>query len=176
MPENTINVNAMSAMDWLTFAIAVAGFILSATIWAKELVSQRKNLSGRILDITVYNNFVVLRILFENRSRLPIAITQIELVINGQRFACSQTPKLVFERMERTNGKVTESTKEFSVRLPIQIAELGANESLVFFGHLPATPQDDATHLTLRLSTNRGKPIEMRFELPAGWADRKTEF
>ena len=70
----------MTAMDWTTFVIAVASLFLSILIWIKDLVSQRRKLLGRILVIESYADCIFFDLLLENRSRLPIAITQIDLL------------------------------------------------------------------------------------------------
>ena len=159
----------MTAMDWTTFVIAVASLFLSILIWIKDLVSQRRKLLGRILVIESYADCIFFDLLLENRSRLPIAITQIELFINGKYNLCSQIPKIVSEHTRKKGHDVIERITKRSVQLPIQISGLGANESIILFENLKESLSIDATNLTIRVSTNRGRPFEMILPLPEDW-------
>ena len=54
-------------MQNVTFSIAVAGFVMSLASWIKDFLSQRKNLSFRILEVKSYCNVTFFDLLIENR-------------------------------------------------------------------------------------------------------------
>ena len=96
--------SAMSIMDWITFGIAVAGFLMSLATWVKDFITQRKHIEGKVLDIKSYKNVTYMDLLIENRSRLPISITDISLALGGIAYHCAPLPVLVLEHTRSRKG------------------------------------------------------------------------
>ena len=161
-------------MELITLGIAIAGFFMSLASWIKDFITQRKHIEGKILDIKSYKSVTYCDFLIENRSRLPIAVTNIEMTLGLNSYPCSPLPTLVMEHTRSRKGEVYDRVMKYSTAMPIQIAGLGATTAGVLFEKMHQIPPDDTTHLTLSVSTNRGKPIEMKLELPAGWYARRT--
>lgn len=157
----------------ITFAIAVAGFLMSLATWIKDYISQRQNLTGRILGIKSYANVTYINLVLENRSRLPIAVTSIDLIYNQNVYTCTALPKRVSSLTERRNKEIVKYTEEFSTALPIQLQQLGASVALVLFERMDLLPPNDAKALNLVIHTNRGNPIQMTLELPEDWAAQR---
>ena len=155
--------------EWITFAVALAGLLLSAAIWIKDIISQRRDLRGRLLEVMICADYMTAFILLENRSRLAIAVTQIELQSGDLWIPCAQTPECILTF--RNNTEVYR--RVYSNELPIQIVGLGGSYAKLVFHHLPMIPEAASTHLTLRISTNRGKPFEISLQLPPDWADQR---
>lgn len=162
--------SAMSIMDWITFGIAVAGFLMSLATWVKDFITQRKHIEGKVLNIKSYQSVTYIDLLIENRSRLPISITDISLFLGDSAYRCTPLPKLILEHTKSRKGEVYERTMKYSTPMPIQISNLGATTVVALFEGMKRLPPDDATHLNLSISTNRGSPVKMTLELPEGWA------
>ena len=73
------------------------------------------------------------------------------------------------EHTRKKGHDVIERITKRSVQLPIQISGLGANESIILFENLKESLSSDATNLTIRVSTNRGRPFEMILPLLEDW-------
>lgn len=148
---------------------------MSLATWIKDFVSQRKNIHGRILSIKSYSDVTYVYLALENRSRLPIAVTSIDLVLNQSTYTCTALPTLVSSTTRRCKDTILKYAEEYSTSLPIRIQQLGAASILALFENMNQLPPDDATTLMLVIYTNRGKPVQMTLELPEGWAfQRRT--
>lgn len=161
-------------MQNVTFAIAVVGFLMSLASWIKDFISQRQNLAGHILGMKSYADVTYIYLELENRSRLPVAVTSIDLIFNHSIYTCTAIPKLVSSTTKRSKTEIIKYTEELSTPIPIQLQQLGATVALVLFEKVNPLPPDDTTALTLVVHTNRGKPIQMTLELPAEWACQRN--
>lgn len=157
----------------ITLWIAVIGFIMSTATWISTLASKRRNLKGKILKIKSYADITYIYLLLENRSSLPIAVTQIILHQELEDNQCSPLPTEVSHHIYRDGDAIYHCRAELSTQLPIQIPSLSAMTALVLFERLTQLPPDDATHLNLEVLTNRGKEIRAKLPLPKGWADQR---
>lgn len=160
-------------MQIVTFLIAVAGFAMSMASWVHTFVTQRKKFDVEIVAAKSYADVTYLHLIIQNKSRLPVAITRISLLLNGMWFNCTPIPVMVSATERKRGSEVIKRTEEYSTALPIQLSSLGATNCLVLFEGLPYLPSDDATHLTLSIYTNRGKAVKRSLELPAEWASQR---
>lgn len=169
-------IQNVSLSDLVDIA-GVLGFVMSLFGLVCAWHRNRKRLHISILDIKSFNDVTFLRMMFENKSRLPIAITRIALIQNGKTIDCTPNPTIVYEEVRRDAKKEIIGTDvEKSYPLPIQISELGAISGLVLFEPLQELPESSATHLTFLIATNRGKAFQKTLELPAGWASQRNPF
>lgn len=166
--------NAISIQDTVTFWIAIVGFLLSLASWIKEFITQRKKLNARIFMLNTRTETAYLDLLVENHSRIPVAITQIAVMIDGDLCYCSPLSKLVEECTVFRRGREVEHASKYSTSLPIQLSGLGAVASVVLFEHLKQPLPVDATSLTFVIYTNRGKPVQMTLALPKECSPQKT--
>ena len=167
----------MKVHEIITLVIAALGLVLSLLSWAYTLITQRRKIAISISEIKSYSDVTYLRMAFENQSRLPIAITRIALFLGEKIINCTVNPTLVTENTHRDGkGQITRVEVEKSTVIPIQIQSLGAVNALVLFEHLPELPEDDTTHLTFLIATNRGKAFETILELPKEWASQRKPF
>ena len=74
-------IQNVSLSDLVDIA-GVLGFVMSLFGLACTWHRNRKRLHIAILDIKSFNDVTFLRMMFENQSRLPIAITRIALLLN----------------------------------------------------------------------------------------------
>lgn len=159
-------------IERVTFWIAIAGFVLSLTSWIKEILVNRKNLRANILELHAKDSAAFLRLMINNKSRLPISISGINLVTDFQQCPCTTVPKYVTCNIRFIGGKQVSRSEEYSTALPIQISGLGGTNALVLFEGLPREIPCSSKYLTLVIYTNRGNPEEMTLELPEDWSAR----
>ena len=121
-----------------------------------------------------YADVTFLRISIENHSRLSIAITQMTSRIEEENIVCTATPTEIKFAVRRIDKEIIGTTSVFSSPLPIPVAGMSACSALVLFEGMSKLPQNSATHLPVQVCTTRGRPLEMKWSLPAGWASRRT--
>lgn len=133
-----------TVMDWITFGIAVAGFLMSLASWVRTLWKERKH-----LDVSIDFNCdygcaffssrglnAVFAIRFENKSTNSIAVTYVEIMEkSGASYRANLAPGYVFLKRRRDPDpsvglyeRVIESAK-----FPIEICGLGAAYEYVQF-------------------------------------------
>ena len=178
--ENAASVSQslpVLSLDTLVDIAGVLGFVLSVAGWISTWIKNRKRLKISILDIKAYKDVVFLLMVFENKSRLPIAITRVALLMNGRTIECTPIPQTIWRKVDRDkSGSVIDVDNEKSLRIPIQLQELGAVSGQILFEHLPELPEDAATSLNFLIATNRGKAFQTTLELPEGWASRRIPY
>lgn len=164
--------NEMSTIDWVTFWIAVAGFMMSLASWVHTFITQRKKLAFKIQFFRNKEKLAYMYLMIENRSRLPISITGIFLMLGGNKTPCAQIPKVVTSTKRKT-ASTTDVTYQCSTAIPIQLSSLESASCIVLFEDIPVDVPPFATHLTFQISTNRGRRVKKKLELPRGWVDQK---
>ena len=157
----------------ITFTIAISGFLISLYNLLYGIITQHKNLEIRVYDIKSYSDVTYLHVGIENKSRLSIAVTQIYLLHGGSKSACSASPTLLRETVRRSGNEVIDRKQTFSTPMPVAISGLSAQSAFILFEHLQELPEDSATHLILEVCSTRGRPVQMKLELPEGWASRR---
>lgn len=161
-------------MTYITFFIAVAGFLMSLATWIKDFITQRVCFSGRITQLHSHpsKNQCFFYLILANKSRLGISITDICISQCKQLAHCIPNSMMVSESTRRIGKEVISRNTECSTNLPIYIPGLGSASIIALFADLPERIQSDATSLNLVIYTNRGKSKKMKLELPQGWADQ----
>ena len=150
----------------ITLVIAVFGLIGSASMWAYKLVVQRSNFSVTILRKGIFGKDVTLFASFENKSRLPIAITRISLLIDGVVYDCVPVPTMVYEEVRRSRGEEVGRLQEFSIQMPIPLDSLSARSGFLHFELPEGILLSEPTALTFLISTNRSKTKRMTLPIP----------
>lgn len=160
--------------DHATRIIAITGFLISLYNLLYGIVTQRRNLKIRVYEIKSYADVTFLRIGIENRSRLSIAITQMTLRVGGENTVCTAAPTQLKGCVKRVNNEIIGTEFVFTTPLPITVPGMSAGSALVLFEGMSKLPQNSATHLRVQVCTTRGRPLEMRWSLPEGWASRRN--
>lgn len=164
-------INTTTVMNWVTFGIAVAGFLMSLGSWIYTFVTQRKRLSFKIQVFKYKENLAYMYLMIENRSRLPVSITGIFLKQGKNRTSCTQIPKTVLSTTRKTACN-TDVVYQYSTAIPIQLSSLESVSCIVLFEDIPEVVQSSATHLTFQISTNRGRKVKRKLALPQDWNDQ----
>lgn len=137
------------------------------------MLTQRKSFKIRVYGIQAEADITLLNIGIENCSRLSIAVTQITLLCKNSRTPCTANPTLLCESVRRKGREEISRKQTYSTQMPITVAGLSAQNAFILFEDLPELPASDATTLTVEVATNRGRPIQMKLELPDGWAAQR---
>ena len=165
-------INTTTVMDWVTFGIAIAGFLMSLGSWVHTFITQRKRLSFKIQFFRYKENSAYMYLMIENRSRLPVSITGIALKQSKSIVPCVQIPKTVSSTTRKTAGN-TDVVYQYSTAIPIQLSALESVSCIVLFEGIPEVVPPSATHLTFQISTNRGRKVKRKLALPQDWHDQK---
>lgn len=159
--------------DNATRVIAITGFLISLYNLLYGIVTQHKNFKIRVYGIKSYQDVTYLHIGIENKSSLSIAITQMFLLCGDCKTVCTASPTLLHETVRRSGQEVIDRKQTFSTPMPITISGLSAQSAFVLFEHTQELPEDSATHLTVQVCSTRGRPVQMKLELPVGWASQR---
>lgn len=167
-------LNWFQNWDHITRVIAISGFLISLYNLFYGVITQRRNFEIRVYDIKSYEDVTFLLIGIENHSRISVSITQITSRIDGENTVCTAFPTQVRCIITKVNDEPVGSNFLLSTPLPITVPGLSANSALVLFEGLSKLPQNSATHLPVQVCTTRGRPLEMKWLLPEGWASRRN--
>ena len=142
----------------LTFLLGAFGSI--GTLYT--LLAQRQKFSLSIQNYRYKNKSLLLYVTFTNHSRLPISILDISIAQNNICYPCVHIPTVVCEHTRRSGKEIVSHREEFSVQFPISLSSLAGSSGYLYFDRLPENYPDDATTLTVQVSTNRGRAKKMR--------------
>ena len=153
-------------LNILLDCIGVAGFIMSTVSWIYTYMVNRK-----ILTITVhecrhsgvgYNFYLSI----DNKSQLSIAVTNIELVTESGAYAVHAVPEIARHRWTRVGNEYTHDFSWENIAMPINIPSLGSTGGYLLFQDCRDALTTDATEVTFRVYTNRGRPNELLSRIP----------
>ena len=139
-------------MEWITFGIAVAGFLMSLATWILTFLSQRKNIGIRITECKSDDEITLCFVHIENKSRLPIAITRIVLLSGENEVDCVPFPTWVLDDTRRSGKEIISRKSYYSMQMPIAISALGAVSGYVLFQSDQRMLPDDAKLLNLKVA------------------------
>lgn len=146
----------------ITFLLGVFGSL--GTLYT--LFAQRKNISLSIQNYSYKNKSLLMFVSFTNHSRLPISILNISIIQDNVCYPCVYIPTVVCEHTRRSGNEVISYREEFSIHFPISLASLAGSSGYLYFDKLPDSYPDDATTLTVEVSTNRGRATRMKLSIP----------
>lgn len=145
--------------DFLKY-VGAAGFLLSLFNLAYTIGTQRRKLELRIVGYQRIATRHLFLLLLENHSRLPIAISSINLVLDDQRFICQMRPTIIQSSERTRGGEVISRNEVFSDSMPIALGSLASTSCHLVFDNcapeLPAPP----TQVNFEVATNRGKVMK----------------
>lgn len=157
--------------------ISAVSLALSASVWVKTFWVERRRLRLSIRLLQTKGDTAYMFLMIENKSRLPVAISQITLLQrcgHGYlRTACRPFPKEVISRKKTVKGVITDLPPLYSDQLPISLSGLSSKCCIVLFEDIPKAILPLSTHLTLEILTNRGMRARKKLLLRSGWYDRK---
>lgn len=156
--------------------ISILAFLLSSILTIHQLYFERRQLKIRIVKAYRNSDNVHFLMVFENRSRLPISITNITLCV-GDGIECEHLPKLIGTERYRPFSDCPPILAEiYSLEVPIVLQGLGSLGGYILFDDpAPALPVD-AKSATFLIQASRGnaKRIELDFQKGFGYHIRDT--
>ena len=161
----------LSAGD-IALWISIISFLMSFASWVRTFITEMNRLRFSIQSFHSKGSTAYMFLMIENRSRLPVAISQISLIIDGKSVNCEPFSKEVITGTKKVKKNTVETTPMCSAPLPIQIAGLSSMSCIVLFEDIPSEIPSLSTHLNFEVSTNRGRKAKTKLQLPAGWAGR----
>lgn len=165
---NTV-LSWLSSQLNITTVIAVAGFVISLCTAISTWAAKRRRLRFAIYFARGAEDTMYFRFGVENLSQLPIAISRVQIKVNGKWFDCTPLPTMVQEHIHRVRGEIVSKKTVCSSPLPITLNALGAFNGTILFEGLPTLPEKSAEAVNLRVSTNRGRAFEISVPLLSGW-------
>lgn len=104
----------MNIFDWITFGVALSGFLMSAATWGRDFWMRRNRIGLSVIDYKQYPKTVQFFLLFHNHSSMPASISRISIAENGKWIDCDLEPK----RIKTTSSGYEARTPCFPVNLP----------------------------------------------------------
>jgi len=82
-------------MEWVTFGIAVLGFVMSSLSWLRELWLRRNRIELTVIDYAHVHNNTQFYLSLCNKSTLPASIAKISVKLDGTWYDCKLEPQLI---------------------------------------------------------------------------------
>lgn len=152
--------------SFLSLIISVLALIGGLSSWLYVWYMSRVNFSIVIYAKLLSSNDILLYLGFANESRLPISLTKISILHDGDCLYCKPIPELVFKSTSRTGDTITNEEKHYSLQIPINLDSLSASSGYLYFPLRQETVLQNASALTFEVQTNRGVIKRMTLELP----------
>lgn len=143
----------------ITLALSIFGAVGTLVTFISSYLTKRKNLKISITS-AIYRNdlrWLLCAITFENRSRLPIAITSIFITANDKTIKPKPYPCCVNSYAHRIGNDVIDRKFEYNLKLPADIQQLSALSGHVLFELSPTEIENLSTPLTLAIHSTRGR-------------------
>lgn len=141
--------------DNITFILAVFGSVGTLVSWTCAALSTRKNINVRITKAYLCKNSILIHIIIDNKSRLPITINRISLVADNTIFSTFDIQTQIFKSVTKQNNEITNAQVILSPAFPIEISSLGGTNCYPYFELSPEVFETLSTELTLQFHTNR---------------------
>ncbi len=158
-------ISTTTAMDWITFVIAVAGFLMSLASWIRSLWIERKNLIVSMDFESQYKESFLsslclnatIAFAFENKSSNSIAVTFIEIQTkSGKKYRASLIPGYVAHKWRNEIDPRVSAYDRFveSAAFPVNICPFGAAYEYIVFSLPKNREWNDLSQVIVH--TNRG--------------------
>ena len=143
----------------ITLALSIFGAVGTLVTFISSYLTKRKNLKINITSATYRKDlrWLLCTITFENRSRLPIAITSISVTINDKTIEPKPYPCCVNSYTHRIGNEVIDRKFEYNLNLPADIQQLSALSGHILLDIAPEVLENLSTPLTLAIHSTRGR-------------------
>lgn len=144
----------------ITFILALIGSLGTIVNWLRLFIVNNKNFNIRPVAYRSKDNITLFYLLFENKSRMPISITELSVQINGVYYPCRYLPEIVTSSHRTIGKEIVSSHDYFNIAFPVQLGALGATSGYVLFILPKDIQMPDSKTLTFLVTSNRGKAVE----------------
>lgn len=166
--ENTMfeTFTELLTRDNVTLALSIFGSLGTLITLITNFLVYRKNLKIHISDAFYLSDrkLLYIKVLFENRSRLPISITKISLSINKEIFTPTKLTHCVHDYKNKDGEEIVDRIFTYNSQLPKMISALGAECGYIIFDIPEEVMQNLSTPLSYSIYSTR--PGVQRIELP----------
>ena len=150
--------------------LGILGFIISLINLIHYFAIRRVNLDISFLkysvnDYTYGNERIFVQYRFDNKSQLPITITDIQLIINNKSYLSDYLPHEIFSYCKRSKGEIVDYHPKYNDKLPINLNELSSRSDFLVFVVPQGTLKEDEKQLTFQIRTNRHMEARRTFAL-----------
>lgn len=153
----------MITMDNITFVLAVFGSLGTLVSWIQSIVKNHKNITFKIDSYYLDDTFLQISFTIINNSQLPIVITGISLKHDGIYYPSPLFPDIIQEdTIASSNSTRTLSTIPF----PINLCPYTSTSGFLSFAFHSKVYINSSTPLSLEISSNRGRALEIECNLP----------
>lgn len=139
----------------ITLIIAVIGCAGSVSLWIYNFVTSRCKIDMELVRMYEPDIMIACYVAFTNRSRLPVSITSVCVVIDGVCFQCIPISYPVFTVTNSKTGEIIQ--QHFTLSLPINLCSLSGVSGFLAFDIPREFLKKTSTPLTFEVSTNRGR-------------------
>ncbi len=120
----------LSDNDNIKTVISVLAFILSVINTFYLFFTQRPKIKASFKEYTFLKNICdkpfLLGVIIENKSRLPVSISKMNLSVDNVKYEFSWIPIILYNSNLSQNDKVFEKTSVHSLTFPQHISSLGS--------------------------------------------------
>lgn len=152
-----MNILEYLTKENITLVIAIIGALGTIVTAITKIWNNRVKLDitfAGIMDIEL-KDAALIYLMISNQSRLPISITAISVLHNDFFLQCETIPQIAYR------NNVVNSDFRYTLTFPIDIQGLCSASGYILFEFAPDTFQQFSNTVNLRISTNRGKVIEI---------------
>lgn len=145
--------------DNITLLLSVIGALGTCITLISSFLHKRKNLKIHIsnAEYKENQNQMLLTLTFENRSQLPIAVTSVNIFLNGHELSVAEYPICVSQYTHRRGQEVIDRKFLYNINFPVTIQQLGAFAGQMLLEFSPKELENPSTLLTLQVHSTRGK-------------------
>lgn len=148
--------------DNITFLLALIGSI--GTAW--NVIQSKVHIDMKIINFQHSENKILIYLMFQNKSRLPVSIGKISIKINDVFYSCVEIPTRVEYKTYRSGKTVTGYAHYYNMNLPVNLGGLAGTSGYILFELPKGIDIPDSKYLTFQIVPNRGWAIERKCQLP----------
>lgn len=164
--ENINDIIELVTKENITLALSIFGAVGTLITFVSGYIQNWKNLRIIISNATYNQNLymLLLSVTFENRSRLPIAVTTLSLFSKQNEILPFKYPKCVEQYAHRQGSEVVDRKFLYNLNFPVDIQQLSAASGYVLFEISPEDFERFSTHLTLQVRSTRGSAQKIQLD------------
>lgn len=149
--------------------LGILGFVISLVNLIHYFLTRRMNLEIKIIEFALreYSDDkkrIFLHYQANNKSTLPIAITDIQLIVRGTYYNEDYNTHRVLDYESKRKDRI-EYVPTYNDHLPITLPEFSSHAGYLVFVIPQDIAQDVGTGLTFQIRTNRCKELQKTFAL-----------
>lgn len=155
--------------DNITLAIALFGALGTVISGILNFIHSRKRFSLQIVKICYLKEYIVVYIAIQNKSRLPISINDISLIIGKEKYTGNSIPPHSLRYIDPTTDIPTDR-EHFTIQFPLNLGALAGASGYMRLDVPEEVSQKLPTHLIFQVATNRGNSVQKKLER-GKWTD-----